>query len=349
MYISLEKLAQFNEFVLRLHQCDNIGQYAEIVMSGLQKVVPYESGAFFSVDPAARNFVSSYHVDIDAALFEQYTSYYQEHDLYRKIVFSTRPMPPIDRCSDFLDFAEWKKNEHRADFLLPNLMYYLAGIQLVNQGQLLGDISIHRTNTQTDYDDGEMRLLEMLAPHIQYVFAKMMNSERNKFDDLLNQRDIGVCVFDAKVNCLYCNKKADDVFVREGKQLLARIADTCAAIIASPLRLTSYNGELFFSGRQFCYDFVTVRDRNKGDIYIVSFDTGLEKRSGDNIPITRFTAREAEIMRLLAKGCTNRQIGEILYISPETVKTHLKNLFIKTGTSSRTELATHGYRLFSGR
>jgi two-component system, NarL family, response regulator DegU len=48
------------------------------------------------------------------------------------------------------------------------------------------------------------------------------------------------------------------------------------------------------------------------------------------------TDREIEIMHLVAKGCTNKQIAQKLFISEETVKKHLKNIFCKLKVSNRT-------------
>lgn len=49
--------------------------------------------------------------------------------------------------------------------------------------------------------------------------------------------------------------------------------------------------------------------------------------------------REAEVIRLLALGRTNRQIADELFISPNTVSHHLRNIFTKVGASNRTEAA----------
>jgi DNA-binding CsgD family transcriptional regulator/N-acetylneuraminic acid mutarotase len=49
------------------------------------------------------------------------------------------------------------------------------------------------------------------------------------------------------------------------------------------------------------------------------------------------TEREKEILRLVATGVTNRQVGHRLGISVNTVKVHLRNVFTKLGAESRTE------------
>jgi DNA-binding NarL/FixJ family response regulator len=51
------------------------------------------------------------------------------------------------------------------------------------------------------------------------------------------------------------------------------------------------------------------------------------------------TDREVDVLRLLATGMSDRQIGEALYISARTVTTHVSNLLGKTETANRTELA----------
>jgi DNA-binding CsgD family transcriptional regulator len=56
------------------------------------------------------------------------------------------------------------------------------------------------------------------------------------------------------------------------------------------------------------------------------------------------TAREVEVLRLVADGLTNRQIAERLYISVRTAAVHVGNILAKTGTASRTEAAAWARR-----
>ena len=47
------------------------------------------------------------------------------------------------------------------------------------------------------------------------------------------------------------------------------------------------------------------------------------------------SAREAEVLRLVAAGLTNAQVAERLYLSPRTVDQHLRSIYTKLGVSSR--------------
>lgn len=63
--------------------------------------------------------------------------------------------------------------------------------------------------------------------------------------------------------------------------------------------------------------------------------------------LTDLHPRELEILKMLARGMTNRQIASELSLSVHTVRTHLGNVFKKLGVSSRTEAlacaAKHGW------
>ena len=50
------------------------------------------------------------------------------------------------------------------------------------------------------------------------------------------------------------------------------------------------------------------------------------------------TVRELEVLRLLAQGLPNKEIGRRLYLSPRTVERHIANLTVKAGLERRAEL-----------
>jgi DNA-binding CsgD family transcriptional regulator len=54
--------------------------------------------------------------------------------------------------------------------------------------------------------------------------------------------------------------------------------------------------------------------------------------------LSPLTTRESEIIELVEKGMTNHEIAENLFVSENTVKTHLKNIFSKTHAINRTDL-----------
>lgn len=78
--------------------------------------------------------------------------------------------------------------------------------------------------------------------------------------------------------------------------------------------------------------------------FFTDYPNGIREKScfsPDAAILSRFllTAREYEVLKLLQMGLTNQQISEKLYISNNTTKKHVANLFRKLGISSRAQIA----------
>ena len=56
------------------------------------------------------------------------------------------------------------------------------------------------------------------------------------------------------------------------------------------------------------------------------------------------TAREQEVAALVARGLTNGQLAERLFISPKTAAVHVSNILAKLGLSTRAEIAAWAVR-----
>ena len=72
---------------------------------------------------------------------------------------------------------------------------------------------------------------------------------------------------------------------------------------------------------------------------------GLDARGGRDAAaagkgaVAALTAREREVLRLMSRGLSNRQIGEELFISQKTASVHVSNILAKLGAATRTEAA----------
>jgi DNA-binding NarL/FixJ family response regulator len=84
-----------------------------------------------------------------------------------------------------------------------------------------------------------------------------------------------------------------------------------------------------------------IREINAGRRYLPK---GVAARLSENVTGVRLTRREEELLELLGKGLRNREMGQVLGVSEDTVKTHLKSLFRKLDVSDRAEAVREGLR-----
>jgi two-component system, NarL family, response regulator LiaR len=71
-----------------------------------------------------------------------------------------------------------------------------------------------------------------------------------------------------------------------------------------------------------------------------------EVRAPENVEV--LTERETEVLRLLARGFSNKEMAQTLGIGEKTVKTHVSSVLSKLGVSSRTQAALHAVRIGLG-
>jgi DNA-binding NarL/FixJ family response regulator len=63
----------------------------------------------------------------------------------------------------------------------------------------------------------------------------------------------------------------------------------------------------------------------------------------DGLAEQTLSIREQEVLQLVAKGCSNKEISKQLHISENTVKTHMKNILGKLQLENRVQLASYAY------
>jgi DNA-binding NarL/FixJ family response regulator len=66
-------------------------------------------------------------------------------------------------------------------------------------------------------------------------------------------------------------------------------------------------------------------------------------RPADDLP-DDLSPREAEVLRLVAQGMSNREIGAALHISEHTAANHIRSILRKTGSANRTEATSYAHR-----
>lgn len=61
-------------------------------------------------------------------------------------------------------------------------------------------------------------------------------------------------------------------------------------------------------------------------------------------PFLPLSSREQEVLKLIMEGATNTEIARRLYVSPNTIKTHVRNILNKLGVEHRLQAAVVALR-----
>ena len=133
---------------------------------------------------------------------------------------------------------------------------------------------------------------------------------------------------------------------------IARIAPECRCVM-----LTTFDDEHYVRGALLAgASGYLLKDRPAGELAaairmahlgVAQFDPAALARlvgSGSAVPLeldTQLSEREVQVLRLLAAGSTNREIGRTLHLSEGTVKNHVSRILERLGLQRRTQAALY--------
>jgi DNA-binding CsgD family transcriptional regulator/pimeloyl-ACP methyl ester carboxylesterase len=158
------------------------------------------------------------------------------------------------------------------------------------------------------------------------------------WEDVLDCNDLLAAAARVAAPCLYVNVADDEVIpLVAGQALVDRLAHATLITVPgrSPMDAWRDRGGVQriarFLAEHLGVETNVVRAQQRARKSRVVHPTGLAER-------------EVEVLRLIAAGKSNQQIADELFISPNTVSHHLRNIFAKTGTVNRTEAASFAYQ-----
>lgn len=352
--------SQLNSLIETMYNAPNLRKLQQVGLSGLRKIVPIESGVFFLT--RGTNFVDSYSEDLSEGLFEQYKSHYEPLDAYKKAVFEGQTIPAVDRSSDYLDYTQWEKNEHRADFLLKNGMYYIACVQVFDENKLVGEISLHRNKRQRDFQDWEMKALQLAGRHLSTAFRNLRLVQENEIlktglSQVFEFFDEAFFIFNFQYDLLYINDIAKNLINNSNSytaesELLEQLKVCCRKVGTAECD-SDHTAPWAYSlnlntpvGKRLFHVFARKDAIDGSPIFIVVSPPSTPNMQRLNVSLLdRLSKREKDIARLLADGKSNEEMATKLFLSVNTIKTHVHNIFLKTGVESRTELISKMFSL----
>ena len=222
-------------------------------------------------------------------------------------------------------------------------------MRIINKGQFLGEIYLHRSKDKPDFDDEDLFILSLLQPHVSTVFGIIHTFTATKYleSNSLSNSKKGMCMFDKELSLIGGNitgvemLKTITVF---GSSILYHIKELCIDILSEAAvknnSNTILNTELLKTpNRDMKLDIFLKNDQkvSKNTQFIIVMEFCDEEQITADYKF-KFTKREADIIDGLIQGKNNIQLGKALNVSENTIKTHIQSIYKKTGANNRTEL-----------
>jgi DNA-binding NarL/FixJ family response regulator len=177
-------------------------------------------------------------------------------------------------------------------------------------------------------------LAERLRPDVVLMDLRMPHCDGVEATRRLHE-------LDAAIKVLMLTTYADDRSVLDALRAGARgylTKDVGAAEIHQALqRVTSGQAVIDPAVQQHLVDAIATAPSGHGG-------QGSQKAEPAARPPGGLTAREAEVLTLIARGLSNAEIARDLVVSETTVKSHINHLFAKTGVRDRAQAVSYAYR-----
>lgn len=317
-----------------LYRCRSLTDFPSQALAALAPLIPSTLSAFNEVNlPRGRIcFVTDRALANHSAMEREWERHSGQHPLVG-YVRATGDGQAI-KFSDFLSVRAY----HRLD--LYRNYYRLIGaedqicITIRSDAGIILAIALNRS--RRDFTERERVKLNLVRPHLLQAYAQVeeIAGHREEEADLrtaLRATGHGVIALDAEGRIAHATPGAQECLARyfpaprARNRVPAPIMTWLAAGAHAPFTAVSATARL------------VVRSARKTGHPLLLLSEEIRPSAPDG---PRLTAREADVLRWIVAGKTNREIAAILALAPGTVNRHVERILAKLGVANRTAAAT---------
>jgi DNA-binding CsgD family transcriptional regulator len=292
-------------------------------------------------------------------------SFYQYSPLLKEALSSSKNVLKI---GESISFKDWERTVLYNDFIRPQHLYWELFLTLRWKNNLEGMITLWRPKNQPDYEDREVQKAARLASHLGVTIHNVcvisqISSWESHFLSPDRVDGEGFLCLDHKFNPSFFNAKARDICLQLSSRKPYNIFDLvkgefpipsfvirdCSGLLdlikaeGKPILLPKERIVSTESGQRFRIECSLIWKMNQISStpnFVVTLSDLSDENKLETTLQTRFrlSRRELDITHYLVRGMSDNEIGEKLYISRQTVHTHIKNIYKKLGAKSRIEL-----------
>src|SRR5215204_88234 len=325
------------------------------VIKRLRRVVPFEAYCASTTDPASGLVTHSLAAEMggakEAAIFFNHLYFEYDMDQLREMARSRRPVVLLSESAD----GRLENSPRYRELLKPlGLAHEMSSIFTAG-GLMWGSMDLIREKGRPDYEPREIMLLKCMVPHLGIglraaALRSQASVERSGADvpGVLTLDHQG-CVVQHTPAAEHWLQEIEDLEPgwREGAGLPTTVRMVARALkrALSPETDRDLNNVPCLRVRARSGRWLTLygslsepTSYSPGETVIVIQPAKPEEVAWLNVAAYALSPREEEVVKLIVRGASTRQISQTLYISEYTVQNHLSNIFEKVGVRNRREI-----------
>ncbi|MFZ5975192.1 MAG: helix-turn-helix domain-containing protein [Bacillota bacterium] len=297
-------------------------------------------------------------INISDRLLKLYKEYYYKTDLFHPrnfpCGFKLDSNKPIVTNADLMPQNNYENTEFYRDFLKLENLYSQTVLYLRKNNRLIGAIGIQKSKDEGMFSDRELGIIHAVTPFISnflydYLEITRLQREQQLYKNCLMQAPAGIVLLDSNYSVLMYNKLALEYCkdIQGGSSHAIDAINHFIRFILANLVARREISSVSISSAHQCYvasiDSIMTPDVQKGietyyAIYIHTYVPSGICDLGEKAATYNLTEREIEIIGLIAQGLNNKEISARLYISYNTVRTHVGNIMTKMNVGNRTAI-----------
>jgi len=334
----------------------SIKAFSTQILNQLNTIFGYEKSTFWLINPQNNTYFLAAH-RLEKTLVNAYNKkYYKQDPLHPLNMTKHSHQKMILSIHDLMSTQEYETSNYYKKFLSQNLQYYHQTIlYLYQNNQIIGGVGLLRSKREGDFRKEELKQLNLINVHISkltswYMALNDIKLQKHTFEGLATQSPVGQIIIEegvfpqvryinplalAYISEIYENLNVDNYVAHFIKDY---ILDDQTAYMGGMIK-TIFSSNMKKYKIKVCHSL----EVSKNMLYIyITAQNSCKTICNDalamqdcNQPLTR---RQQEIVALVLKGFSNKDISKKLFISLSTVKTHLNNIYSNLNVKSRLEL-----------
>lgn len=295
--------------------------------------------------------------------FERFRPFFNAHIEEHPVVnfYRRNRQSRVLRISDLVGQRAFKKTAIYNEFYRRIGINHQLTTALFSRDGRCREIILDRE--KRDFTRRDVQVLELFTPHLDQAFASaayrnVLKAENRRLKNSLESTGEGFLLVDTHGRIIYRSPKSDALLKRSSEvnkrrpgMLSPRLDAFLDRMIfreANPLSNGNVASRLVLdhAGGRIIVRFSALPHTNgsRREFLLILKEAGIADGS-EALRSLGLTKRQAEILRLIARGNADADIGGALGISPRTVEKHLENVYAKLAVDNRVDAARRAFEL----